>query len=205
MLSRCDKSVQIFNIVVDSRFRIVFDLRQTLERNIQERSERIHAGRISRTVTGTFVSLCSQPNARRPPDAIIPRGVDTNRSDFRIKMLGRPNPIFTLHRKAVADMDKFPGPHSGGGGVVGGGGSIIGKASPLTGCYPISPLHVKRRISSNSNSSLCSAGVEEKMEAKGGGGGGIGMGIGVGSDHPDAGYLPQLRRSEGRGGDGAGC
>lgn len=96
-------------------------------------------------------------------------------------------------------MDKFPGPHSGGGGGVSGNGSIIGKASTLTGCYPISPLHVKRRISSNSNSSLCSAGVEDKLEAKSGGGVGIGMGIGigVGSDHSDAGYLPQLRRSEG--------
>ncbi|CAM9412552.1 unnamed protein product, partial [Scytosiphon promiscuus] len=70
--------------------------------------------------------------------------------------------------KAVADMDKFPGPHSGGGGSIVGSGSIMGKTAGLTGCYPISPLHVKRRISSNSNPSLGSAGVEEKLEAKGG-------------------------------------
>ncbi|CAM9770667.1 unnamed protein product, partial [Ectocarpus sp. 12 AP-2014] len=75
--------------------------------------------------------------------------------------------------KAVADMDKFPGPHSSGGGGAGGsGGSIIGKTSPPNGCYPISPLHVKRRSSSNPNSNSSSGGLggaglgEEKTEAK---------------------------------------
>lgn len=108
-------------------------------------------------------------------------------------------------------MDKFPGPHVGGGSSGGsGGGSNIGKSSALTGCYPISPLHVKRRSSSNSNSNHFSAGVssagisfgEEKMEAKGGG---MGIGAAVGNDNLDGGYLPQLRRSEGRGGESAGC
>lgn len=112
-------------------------------------------------------------------------------------------------------MDKFPGPHVGGGGSGGsGGGSIIGKSSALTGCYPISPLHVKRRSSSNSSSNPFSASVaaagtgfgEDKLEAKGGGGGGgMGMVPGVGNDNLDGGYLPQLRRSEGRGGESAGC
>eukprot|EP00903_Cladosiphon_okamuranus_P009227 g8808.t1 len=113
--------------------------------------------------------------------------------------------------KAVADMDKFPGPHVGGGGPSGsGGGSIIGKSSALTG-YPISPLHVKRRSSSNSNSNHYSGvgavGIgfgEDKLEAKGGGVG-MGMVTGVGNDNLDGGYLPQLRRSEGRGGESAGC
>lgn len=112
--------------------------------------------------------------------------------------------LLFLAQKAVADMDKFPGPHSSGGGSAGGsGGSIIGKTSPLNGCYPISPLHVKRRSSSNPNSNSFSGGLggaglgEEKMEAKGGGGMGMGMGMGMGSDNLDAGYLPQLRRSEG--------
>lgn len=114
-------------------------------------------------------------------------------------------------------MDKFPGPHVGSGGSGGsGGGSIIGKSAALTGCYPISPLHVKRRSSSNSNSNPFSASVgaagigfgEEKLEAKGGGGGtgmGMGMAAGVGNDNLDGGYLPQLRRIEGRGGESAGC
>ncbi len=114
-------------------------------------------------------------------------------------------------------MDKFPGPHSSGGGPSGGGGgggvggSMIAKPSPLGGCYPISPLHVKRRNSSNPNSNPFAAGVgaggvglgEEKMEAKAGMG--MGMGLGVGSDNLDGGYLPQLRRNEGRGADSAGC
>lgn len=115
--------------------------------------------------------------------------------------------------KAVADMDKFPGPHVGGGGSSGsGGGSIIGKSSALAGCYPISPLHVKRRSSSNSNSNHFSTGVsvagigfgEDKLEAKEGGGG-AGMGMVTGNDNLDGGYLPLLRRCEGRGGESAGC
>ena len=124
--------------------------------------------------------------------------------------------------KAVADMNKFPGPHASGGGSSsggtgggggGGGGPMIGKPSPLGGCYPISPLHVKRRSSSNSNSNPFSAGVgavgvglgEDKLEAKSGISMGMGLAMGMVSDNLDGGYLPQLRRNEGRGGEGAGC
>lgn len=88
---------------------------------------------------------------------------------------------------------------------------MIAKPSPLGGCYPISPLHVKRRSSSNSNSNPFAAGGgavgvgEEKLEAKAGVSMGMGLGMGMGSDNLDGGYLPQLRRNEGRGGDSAGC
>lgn len=77
--------------------------------------------------------------------------------------------------QAVAGMDKFPGPHSG----------AVGKSPAFAG-YPISPLHVKRRSSSNSSAGVGIA--EEKLDAKGGG-----M-----MNDSDARYLPQLRRSEGR-------
>lgn len=75
-------------------------------------------------------------------------------------------------------MDKFPGPHPG----------AVAKPSAFAG-YPISPLHMKRRGSSNPSAGGVGA-IEEKLEAK--------RGLGVGIDAADARYLPQLRRSEGR-------
>lgn len=81
--------------------------------------------------------------------------------------------------QAVAGMDMFSGPHA----AVAGGG----KSSALTGGYPMSPLHLKRRGSSNSPA--CVGVSEDRLDVKGGG---------IGDDS-DAGYLPQLRRSEGRG------
>lgn len=80
-------------------------------------------------------------------------------------------------------MDKIPGPHA----------STVGKTSGLAG-YPISPLHVKRRTSSNSSTAAAAAAAgvaEDKLDAKGAGGGLV--------NDSDARYLPQLRRSEGRG------
>lgn len=73
-------------------------------------------------------------------------------------------------------MDKFPGPHA----------STVGKGPCLAG-YPISPLHVKRRSSSNSSAVVGVA--DEKSDAKGG----------ALVNDSDPRYLPQLRRSEGRG------
>lgn len=96
--------------------------------------------------------------------------------------------MFPNRVQAVAGMDMFSGPpHT----AVSGGG----KPSALTGGYPMSPLHLKRRGSSNS--SACVGVSEDRLDAKGSGPG----------DDSDAGYLPQLRRSEARGDVqyGAGC